>query len=727
MLNERKTKGALKAMDWPSLQAELESCELTQETLDEALGHLLRENAIIFPYPNPKKEEQRAKFNAEFHDYVLERLGEVAAKGVSDHANLQHLVESQYRQILELLDNCDVSKLAPDVRVSACISRAAHSYDHMICQVDDRVGKGSDFGTFFQGPMAMKEGKLIHPDGVLEGIVASLTSTLGMEAHKNKWFDADGCIVLPSLPTIGDKERYMAGSTEILAKVWRAWRKTERRFRYIGAHTEEFSAPNIPDWAPEGAEAVSVFNPTEDEFYDYVANERLGDRFTQHFIEMHTELDVRKKLAPRGTQSGLPPTAFLSEEEVHAAVTLSDILSYSIADDTDSPGGLRLVEWLRGYALLKQLAEETGYLEHRNPETLVPTIEHGDIVSRLITAGLDTERAASFVAAATLGKDSRDAFDCPLIKTDKGSYLLFTPAMLNVNLSQVVLSTVSTLGETLDRKGKAFERDALSMLNGAGLHAKAFTVKRNGKEYEYDAVLPWDDYVFVFECKHHGLSQRNPERAYYFALEARSNAKQVNRLVDALKTYPDILIEKFGYDMSGRQVIPCVLNALPYSRMGQLDGVYFTDSSALGRFLRERYCHIIVHHSLDTDVRLRHRVAIHSFWSGDKPTAADFLRHLSEPFQVSAVEQHTHRRATPFKISENEYIVAVEFERSAMSIETVAKAAKAKSELVRSDLETVAEVVRDTQLQVKTRAKRPKKQNAREAARAGRKRKKRRN
>lgn len=721
MLSERKTRDALKAMDWPGLQAELESCGLTQEALDDALGHLLRENDLIFPYPNPKKEEKRAKFISEFREYVLGALGEEAAKEVSDHADLQALVESQYRRILNKLDECDVSKLEAGVRVSACISHAAHEYDHMIRRMDELVGKSTDFGTFFQGPLAAEEDKLFHPDGVLEGIVVSLTSTLIMEAHKNKWFDADGHAVIPTLPKIGDHERYMAGSTELLAFVWRAWRKTERRLRFVGAHIEEFSASAMPEWAPKGAEAVSVFNPTEDEFYDYVASERLGDRFTQHFIEMHTELDVRKKVAPRGTQAALPPVAFISEEEVHAAVTLSDILSYSIADDRDAPGGLRLVEWLRGYAVLRQLAEETGYHEHGNPEVLVPVVDPDDIVERLIIAGLSDERADKFVACATLGKDSRDVFDCPLIKTDAGKYLLFAPAMLQVNLSQVVLSAISTLGETLDRKGKAFERDALSMLNAAGLEAKAFKVKRDGEEYEYDAVLPWDDYVFVFECKHHGLSQRNPERAYYFALEARSNAKQVNRLAEALRKYPDILAEKFGSDMSRRQVVPVVLNALPYSRKGQLNGVYFTDSSALGRFLKERYCHIVVHHSVSSDVRLRHRVAVHSFWSGAKPTATDLLRHLNEPFQITTVEQHTHRRATPFNIGDKEWIVAVEFERSAMNIETIAEAAKVKAGLVRSDLETVADVVRETQVQVKKGAKKPKRPTVRRSVRASRK------
>lgn len=278
MLSESETKKALKALDWPRLQAELTRCGPTQDALDDALGHLLRENELIFPHPDPKKEKERATFLAQFRSYAVGALGEEPAGAVTEVAELQEMVEGRYRQVLDTLAECDISKLAPDVRTSAYITRAAQQYDHMVREMTDLLRTGNDIGTFFQGPLAMKEDRPFSPDGVLEGIVVSLTSALLMEGYKNNWFDANGVVNLPALPTVSEEECFKAGSTEVLAFVWRAWRKTEQRLRYIGAHVEDFTSENMPTWAPEGAEFISVFQPTTEELYDYVANERLAGR-----------------------------------------------------------------------------------------------------------------------------------------------------------------------------------------------------------------------------------------------------------------------------------------------------------------------------------------------------------------------------------------------------------------------------------------------------------------
>ena len=64
---------------------------------------------------------------------------------------------------------------------------------------------------------------------------------------------------------------------------------------------------------------------------------------------------------------------------------------------------------------------------------------------------------------------------------------------------------ISSLNEPLARKGKAFEADILSFLNGKGLQAQTFKAKRDGEEYEYDVVLSWENYLFVLECKNKRL------------------------------------------------------------------------------------------------------------------------------------------------------------------------------------------------------------------------------
>jgi hypothetical protein len=97
------------------------------------------------------------------------------------------------------------------------------------------------------------------------------------------------------------------------------------------------------------------------------------------------------------------------------------------------------------------------------------------------------------------------------------------------------------------------------------------------EEYEYDVVLCWDNYVFVFECKSRSLSGHHPVQAYHFGLEMRSGAKQVKRLANALRDNPDILREKMQVNVANKIILPCVLNAMPFSRNGKVDSVYFTE------------------------------------------------------------------------------------------------------------------------------------------------------
>ena len=70
----------------------------------------------------------------------------------------------------------------------------------------------------------------------------------------------------------------------------------------------------------------------------------------------------------------------------------------------------------------------------------------------------------------------------------------------------------------------------------------------------FDAIVPWGDYVFLFECKNGTLSGNNIVPAYYFALEQRSAVSQVGRLADALRSHPDVLLERTGIDLTGKTV-----------------------------------------------------------------------------------------------------------------------------------------------------------------------------
>jgi len=245
---------------------------------------------------------------------------------------------------------------------------------------------------------------------------------------------------------------------------------------------------------------------------------------------------------------GLPPGNFVSSQEAHSAVSLSEMVSYDIATAEDRPGGLRLVEWLRGYATLQVIADNAAKENAANQFVRLSCDELKSILHRV---GLTTEAASCFIDRATLHERSWDLFDQPLIEMADGSYLLFGPAVHTANPARIVLSAIANLSVQLSRKGSAFENDIRSFLKKQpGLEVHNFTATRNNEPFEYDVIVIWGDYLFVLECKNESLSGHKPVQGYYYSLGVRSHVKQVKRLVTALEVYPDILLNSVGPDLS---------------------------------------------------------------------------------------------------------------------------------------------------------------------------------
>uniref|UniRef100_UPI00403963A0 hypothetical protein n=1 Tax=Variovorax sp. BK018 TaxID=3450241 RepID=UPI00403963A0 len=62
-----------------------------------------------------------------------------------------------------------------------------------------------------------------------------------------------------------------------------------------------------------------------------------------------------------------------------------------------------------------------------------------------------------------------------------------------------------------------------------------------------------------------------------FDEETAENLEQIKRIVSGLKQHPDILAKHLPEEDRDKEIVPCILNALPYSIPGGLDDVYFYD------------------------------------------------------------------------------------------------------------------------------------------------------
>lgn len=683
---ESVLKKALDGLDWPLLMQHLDEIGLQATDLEYLLGHLRRTTTLVMPYPRAQREAHRADFINNLHRYVSDKLGADSAMLVSKEMELIEKIERGYRFILQVLDTCEISKLSPEMRMAAYISRAAFEYATVRTQIEEVVRKRCEI-TMPQGPLLSAEkGVSVHPDAAISAIVEFLSTTLVMEARRNNWLDVDGCIRLNSLPPVGNDERYKAGGTLLLAVMWQRWKRTEMRRRFLGGEFKEQLGQDLPKGLPDGIKLVTVYNPVIEEVFDYVANERLNDRFIQIFMEMIVESNLQANAAGIFETVALLPHAFVSAEEGHAAVSLSELLNYDIGNDEERPGGLRLVEWLRGYAVLIALAQEHKGDGH-DPERLIFPISRADLLVVMERCGLGNGMGERFIDAVTLKLSSRDLFDCPLIRMTNGSLMVFGPGLFTANLARVTLSTIGNQGALLSaKKGKTFELEMLSFFKEKGLKAESVTIRVNDEEYQYDVILVWGDYLFIFECKNYSLSGYHPAQTYYFQLGMRSSAKQVIRLAEGLRRYPEHITNRLGVEIASKKIVPCVLNALPFALPGQVDGVYFTDASLLKRFFNERYFRVNTAYSLKEDLKLLHRTAVHSLWTGDKPSPQDLMRQLEDPFQVKVVLAHAEIGLKPFQIGDVELVVPKEFFRTEMTPESFSAVAGASGDAVRKEI-----------------------------------------
>ncbi|MBR1169698.1 NERD domain-containing protein [Bradyrhizobium liaoningense] len=707
-LREDLVKEALDVVDWPKLRAHLDAVELSTEDLIELCGHIRRCSDWIAKYPRKSFEAKRDKFMAEFAAYARQRLGTNARDKVTAVLELIRLVEHGYRSILDVLAKCAIGKQPPAVRVSACISRGCYDYNDLLRRRDSalRKAKQLDLASGFFIPD--EAGSMVSADAVVEGIAASVAMTVIMEAYNNQWF-AGEIVPLPALPAVGEEARFQSGATQVMALFWRNWQRLEKRRRFQGGEIRTLKGARKPAGTHPQIEAVIQYLPPEEgmseaEVYDYLANERVRDRLTQTFMEM----SVEHRLLERGVGIDgvvkLPPTDLVSGEEGHAGVSLSEILGYSIASDMERPGGLRLLEWVRGYSVLKELGQRQTEKADASADSFTLVIPETELFDILERCGLERSVANQFVEQTLLHRSSRDMFDCPLVRLQEGKILLFVPAVVDANIAMAVLSNLSNRSEQLSRKGKAFEQHIREVFQRNNIPAFAFTAKRGSETYEYDAVVVWDDIIFVFECKNRSLSGNDPVQAYHFDLEVQSQAKQAARLAEALQRYPDIVEKELGGEHVGKKIVPCVLHSLPYARLEPIDGVYFTDASSLTRFLEQEYFRVKVEHKIGS-ATLLHRTALKKYWKADKPTAEDLMRELSEPFALSLSVDHLEMTRVDFAISSKEEVVMPELTRKPITTRSACEAVGADADIA---LKEIAEVSRQA-ARVRNRVARPRK------------------
>jgi hypothetical protein len=687
-ISEAEVRASAEALDWGRLAQHLRHLSPDSGTVKAVSLIVLRCRGLIHRYPDPRRKSRRDEFLKHLSTWA-DRVGEPATvASLQSDLEVISLAERGYASIRTALAQTAAARLPADQRAAALLSLGAHDVNWLFQELGAkaRACKTTE-------PMALaledEDGSHFSGDDIVSRIDVTTGAALALYAQQEGWIASDDAIVLP--PLVAPRAEHRAAMRKVvdLAEAWSLWRNLEERRRYDGG---DFAISEID--GPPGATLVQYQPPPEAVTWERITvagYERLNADIYSIFHELAFRTGARETACGLDGDAELLPTNHLSLCELESARALDWLMSTEIEAETTRYLGLRLVEWLRCYTALSMMAQ--CRLDPDNPDSLVWTVTAMDLRHDLERLGLRRSEAERFIDLATYRRSSADMIDEPLIRASDGRLIVFGPCLVSAVPARIILSKLTRAGVALGRRGKRFEHEVRDWFASWGHPALAITARRRGQDYEFDAIVPWDNYVFVFECKSRGHVAPNAVQRHHARERFRGYVAQATRLADALRNYPDILDEHLGPASGPRKIVTCVLNALPFAFPREADGVLVSDLASLGLFFERGALTLSATHVLPGVPSLQQILASRPFWSGRQPTSEDFVRFLADaPLAAVMLARLKSRMASvslgPAFRAEGPYVYC-----EPESLEETARIIGADASALRHDLAAVADAL----------------------------------
>ncbi|PHV30270.1 hypothetical protein CSQ94_27165 [Janthinobacterium sp. BJB312] len=682
-MDVEEVKKIIKTLSWKKLKDFLEEHPL--ESMDDAV------QLCTHVYQSDRMVRRRATDDGKQRDKFLNSLTAYLAEcGYSDVANEINearkefsVIDAGYSAIFDLERRLPTAGWTSEKQVSSAMTLLSSTVKQIEQDIDRSIEKAK--AVVPEQEILDPDGNRYNPNGVFHGLAIATGNIIMMEAYRSSWFtDADE-ILLPQLPTVDELDAYPIQGNFATASNWRQWKSADEKARFLGGKVRLIDG--VPDWAKELEipPAIHIKQALEfdanvgAEVYCVLASERFDERQRQSLVGLITQTNLVEKIAEKSAVGNLTlPAELLSFTEAHASETLYRALSVPLEEaELDD---LTVAELLRGYALLHAIAEQF----YRESSNLFPLLTQTELTERLTSNGLTDTAAHAFIRIATFKRSSRDLYDAPLIRCAGDTLMLFGWTMLHADLTKITLSSISALDKDIDDKGSSFEKRVIEIFEEQGFDAKNIKVKRGADKaiYDYDVVLSWDDYVFLFECKNRSLPGDNPIAIYYFNHSIESHVKQVQRLRKGLEEYPDILSEHYPSAVGKKQVF-CVVHGLPYAQQ-PIDDIHFSDQSLIQRFFESPTLGVVVAPLKKNTGVPPKKLELARIWAGTRPTAEEFARYLADPPQIRIAASHYQNSNRAEYFSDTVIVKFNDLHRVGASVEEVAAAIKSSTAKVTS-------------------------------------------
>lgn len=651
--NYKQLKNALENLD---LSRALESLEhLSTQAIASAFAEKLTRPGAFQIRGNRSK---RNKFYAGLLSAptMINQHGQAQAFARNLQDKIQ-IIEKCFDKTRSTLPDCIISTFPEDIQFWSHVERASREIEllHDACQREMKnIEEMTESSVAFTMPeMAIikdSDGNEVNVDSAFSNIINTLSLTLKMLSYEHNLLSSEGKLVAPLKPLITDDHVFKAGSIQLYAITWNALEDIANRTLFFGGEITNMENAKISrDTFPE--DFYSIFadplifhrSPSEVEVYDFLANRRLHSWAVQNTMLLMQDSEQSMPVMIAGEAApGLSGGPFVSKEEGVALVTLGEILSFDVFSDQERYHGLTLREWVRGYSSLKLMAKA------RRAKSCLVTFDKAELERGFRDFRIPDLHVSTLIHHLTFGQDSRDLHDSPLIRSLNDRYSLLADVLLSSNLPNVLLSRLGSLDTQFEKKGKGFEDRVVSFFQRRNYQCKAASFSIDSTQYQCDALLLMDDYLFLIECKNNLLSGNHAVQALRYSQFIDGTVNQVKRLERGLRARPEVVESLFDRKLSELTLVPMILNCLTYSR-APIDGVYISDYSALSKFFNES---TISEFSWE-DGKKNVRKIIQRLWSGERPTSHELLKYLSSPPQLELIQKHLTYAPYPRPTSEN--------------------------------------------------------------------------
>ncbi|TOE57446.1 hypothetical protein CGJ39_24425, partial [Vibrio parahaemolyticus] len=320
---------------------------------------------------NNKVRKQRDEFIENLLSLTSSYSNKVKSLIISK-AKIIKVSEELFDKISAFIKQCDISNEPKEIQVWSHLKRVESEFELIHKDLKSYLSKRSKPKNKVLSPYSIIEndkGSSFSADAASEHLVQYLSITLQLLSYEFKMFDS-GKVVIPDQASVNDTNVFQAGSIELLARSWREVEDSCQRSILFGGDVFRCRESEVQKEARENGVKLSYHyerNESDYEMFDAISIERVKKRSLQHYLDILSNPELRKKVASNiDTVGNLNERSFLSEDEILTCILLGDIFCVNILEDEREYNGLTLAEWIRSYSTLQRISKEIESGKNRN-------------------------------------------------------------------------------------------------------------------------------------------------------------------------------------------------------------------------------------------------------------------------------------------------------------------------------------------------------------------------